>query len=144
MPIPAHRGDTDSVVWEGTQGSVGLTACVIFNQVNLGHTVLFPQRLRSLSRTWRFIARIFMITSQDRSCDMGLRQEDGVRWESKVALRMWFSEDPQQPAFVTLPSRRYHQQDSSVFSSVASYFSCACQWLYSFLFQKEREPDWLS
>lgn len=103
MHILAHPGDTDSVVWEGTQGSVGLTACVIFNQVNLGHTVLFPQLLRSLSRAWGFIARIFMITSQDRSCGMGLRQEDGVRWESKVALRMWFSEDPQQPAFVTLP-----------------------------------------
>ena len=50
---------------------------MIFNQANLRHPVLFTQLTGSLSRIWRFITRIYVITSQDRSYDMGLRQEGG-------------------------------------------------------------------
>ena len=40
-----------------------------------------------------------MITSQDRSCGMGLRQEGGVRWGSEVPLRI-YSPRTHKPAFV--------------------------------------------
>ena len=84
-----------------------------------------------------------MITSQDRSCGMGLRQEGGVRWGSEVPLRI-YSPRTHKPAFVALPSRLCHQKDSSAFSFVASYFSCPCWCLNPFIFQNERAPDWLS